>query len=170
VVLAGELGGRGKVGDPHQRIGHRLQIEEPGARRHRLPPGGGVVSGDEGDLDAQAGQVARHQIVRPSVEAVLREHVVARLEIREEGRADGRHPAGGGERGFRPFQGRELRVQHVVGGRVREAGVADVVVSASFRLLEGARLIDRHRHRAAVARAGLSGVDQQGIGPHGARI
>ena len=160
-------GGRRQVHHAHQRVGHRLDVEGARPRPQRALPGRRIVAGHEGVLDSQAGQIMRDQIVSAAVETVLGEQVIAGAQRGEERRAHRRHAAGGSQRRFRAFQRGELSVQRVVRRRIGEARVADVVIPARSRLLEGAGLVDGHRHRAFRARARLSGVDQQGVGFHG---
>ena len=170
VALPGERSGGGKIGDAQQRVGDRLDIEHARLRRDGGAPGCGIVSGNERHRDSEPRQIVHEQVVRAPVEAVLRNDVIASAEHGEERRAHRRHATGRRQRRFCLLQRCQLGVERFVRGRVREAGVADVVVAPRLRLLERARLVDRHRHRAAVARPRLTGMDQQGIRTHGRMI
>ena len=127
-VATRELDDRLQIGHLQQRIGHRLHVESPGRLRQLLCPGLGPVAGDKVAADPQLGHVFGGKAVSSTVQAVLGQEVVARLQESEQCRGDRRHARArhhgvlaAGNRG-------QLVVQGQVVGTVVEAEVADLVV------------------------------------------
>ena len=131
-------------------------------------PSVGVVTADEGVLDAEIGQVFGDQIVRASIQAVLCDQVVARPKQAQHRRADGRHSACRDERTFGSLERREFFMHRIVVGCVAQSRVADVVVAAFAVLLEGCRLKNRKSDGAPVAGFRLTGVHECGVDSLGA--
>ena len=164
---ARELRRRVEVGYLQQRVGERLEIDRPGVPPELSLPRPRGLRVEEGHLDPQPRQIARHQIVRAAVESVLRQQVVAGAEHAEQGGGDGGHPAGGRQRGLRSFERGELLVQGQMVGRVGQARVRNVVVTAVAALDEGGGLEHGQGDGAPDARPRLACVDEESLDLHG---
>ena len=126
-----------EVRDLQERVCERLEVDRFRIAPHLRRPGRRRLRVDEAHLDAEPRKIARQQIVRTAVERVLREKMIARPEHAQQRRRNCRHAARGDDRGFRSFERRQLRVQRVMVGGVRQPRVHDVVVTGVAHLDEG---------------------------------
>ena len=73
-----------QVGHPHQWIGDRLAIKGLRPRPQRFFPSACIVAADPRHLDSHRREVMRDQVMRPAIEAVLGDQVIARAQLAEE--------------------------------------------------------------------------------------
>ena len=159
-VLAGELHHSFQVGDLQQRVRHGLDVNGARVGAQQRRPGIAPVGIDEVALDAEPRELPVHQVVRAAVQPALCQEVIAGREHREERSGDGRHAARRNECRRAAFEHRQFLVQCDLARGVVDPQVADVVVAAFARILEGCGLEDRHLDRAGNARQRLAGVHQ----------
>ena len=91
-LLAGELDDLAQPWDPHQRIGDALDQEHPCVGTQGVGPGVGTLIVDKGVAQAEVLRVLRQEIVRPAVQTVPGQQVVALLQEGQDRRRHRRHP------------------------------------------------------------------------------
>jgi hypothetical protein len=159
------------------RVADRLAVEDLGVVTHRGLPRVEVVGIDPRQLDVHLAQQVFELIHRPAVERRGRDHVVARLEEREQCRGLRCDAACERHRPTAPFEVRHAFLEH------RDCGIHDARVGVPvllqvevrgrrFRVLEhvAGRLVDRHRARAGVGVRPLSGVHLARVEPERAGL
>ncbi len=159
----GELHDALEIGHTHQRIRDGFDIDRARGRVQQRRPRLGPIGVDEVNGNAELLQLSRQKVVRAAIENVLREQMVAGSEHCEQRGRDCRHPAGCHNRGFGAFQGGELSLDRCLRGRVVEADVLEVVITAFAGIFEHRRLEERHDDRPAWTRRWHSGVDGFGF-------
>lgn len=117
------------IGQFHQRIGGRFQIEQPGFRADGRSPDGGIGQGYVSRGDAKFAQVLIEQRNGAAEYAAGRNDVVAAFEQRHAGRQNRCHARAGGDAGLATFQRRQPFLKHPH-GRVGEAGI-DVALAGA---------------------------------------
>ena len=170
--LAGMRDGRHGLDVQHvpARVADRLGEERLGVRADRFPPCLPIVGIDPGQLDVHLAQHVLELVHRAAVERRGRDHVVARLQQREQRGVLRGEPARERHRAGAALEVRHPLLEHR-GGRVHDARVGVPVLlqvevrRRRFRVLEhvAGGLEDRHRAGARVRVGPLPGVQLPGL-------
>jgi len=105
-----------EIGDLHQGIGDRLDVDHTGLGPYQLVPAFGVLGIECGRLDAQAGQVFVDEGLGAAIDVLVSQEVIAATDDGQYGSGDRCHARGRDESRFTGFDGREARVQGLVVG------------------------------------------------------
>jgi hypothetical protein len=151
-VLVTDVGDRADVGEGHERVGGRLNVDELRGGTDGAADVVGVRGVDETELDAVVRNDLGEEARGAAIDVVAADHMVADFEHGDES-GDGGHAAGEGVSGGSSFQRREAGLNGVA-GRVRDAGVFPAAVFFDALQLIGGGEIDGNVDGAG-ARIGL---------------
>ena len=117
------------IGQFHQRIGRRFQIEQPGFRADGGGPGGGIAQRHVSRSNAKFAEILIEQRNGAAEHAAGRNDMVAAVQQRHAGGQNRRHPGTGGDTSVAAFQRRQtvLKRSH---RRVGKAGI-DVALAGA---------------------------------------
>ena len=159
-MLPGERRSSLEIADLEQRVRHRFDVDSPGIGTQLRLPRIGIVAVDEIKLESKRSKVFGEKIVSPSVQAVLRQQMIAGGQEGQQRGGDRSHSARGDQCRFSVFERRKFSVERQMIGTIVEPDVSDVVVALLAGVFEHGRLEDRQAHRSEDSRLGFAGVDQ----------
>ena len=157
VAAVRDLARRREIGQPHHRVGRRLEQQEARRRLDRRRDRVHVARVHVARRDALPRQDLLEQAIGAAVGVVADDGVVADLEERGHG-ADGRHARGEGVAGRAALERGDVGLERGA-RRVLGAGVFVALVLAQRLLHVGRRLVDRRDDRACRRVGLLAGVD-----------
>jgi hypothetical protein len=160
VVVVGEIRRGAQVGDPHDRVGRRLDEQHPRRRLHRPLDLVELRRVHVGERQVVAREDLVEEPERAAVGVVRHDDVVAGLQHRGN-RADGRHARREGEARLAGFDGREVAFERHA-RRILRAAVLVALVLAELFLHVGRRLVDRSDDGAGGGVGFLAGVEADG--------
>jgi len=168
-----QVGQRGDVGEPKDRVGGGLDIHQASLRAQGFTHRPDVAGVDQGHVDAVAAGVQAQKLHASRVADLARHHVVAGSQTGEEHAGDGRHARGEGDTGLCALERGHLLLERAQRGvapaRVDVARPISPEQQGVHQLrphlgqLEGGRHVDGRRHRPRGGIGLLARVDGPGV-------